>query len=88
MTPKKLIYPSHFYKSRPDWVEKLNEWIETQPKGPKDKLKYCGNCKFLTAKRTEVEAFCSTHDMAVLGHWYCKKWKRGNVDKVTLPLID
>lgn len=79
-------YPDYFYKNAPSWVVRLNKGkIQTTPKTVSNKKRYCGNCSQLDNKNQwGAEPFCKKHDAAVRGHWYCSKWKKGTIQKVTI----
>jgi|TARA_R110002020_G_scaffold475894_3_gene713904 hypothetical protein len=82
-------YPLYFYENAPSWVYKLDKGnVRTSPTVVGGTQRYCGNCKNLTENRGFAgEPFCSVHDAAVRGHWYCSKWKRGDIAQVNLVVL-
>jgi hypothetical protein len=82
-------YPLYFYENAPSWVYKLdNAKVKTSPKVMGGGQRYCGNCKNLIENRGFVgEPFCNVNDAAVRGHWYCSKWKRGDIAQVNLTVL-
>jgi len=82
-------YPLYFYENAPSWVYNLdNAKVKTSPKATGGSQRYCGNCKNLTENRGFVgEPFCRANDAAVRGHWYCSKWKRGNIAQVNITVL-
>ncbi len=82
-------YPLYFYENAPSWVYNLDKAkVKTSPKSIGGNQRYCGNCKNLTENRGFVgEPFCNANNAAVRGHWYCSKWKRGNIAQVNLQVL-
>jgi len=82
-------YPLYFYENAPSWVYNLDKAkVQTTPKSIAGNQRYCGNCKNLVENRAfSGEPFCNVNDAAVRGHWYCPKWKRGDIAQVNLQVL-